>query len=215
MRAVGVDGCRGGWLAVPLEGGEATVHPTFADLLRAEPDATLAVDVPIGLLDEGRTGDRACDKEARRLLGWPRRASVFPPPLRHRLAQTRRPPEMSVQSFNILPKIREVDALMTPALQARCVEAHPELAFATLAGRPMRHPKRRAEGNAERRRALALVPGRPFARLPTVPRGAAMDDLLDACALAWTARRVAEGLSLRVPGPPPVDSRGLRMEIHA
>lgn len=215
MRAVGVDGCRGGWLAVPLEGGEAVVHPTFADLLRAEPDATLAVDVPIGLPDEGRTGDRACDKAARRLLGFPRRTSVFPPPLRHRLHATERPPEMGHQSFGILPRIREADALFTPSLQARCVEAHPELAFALLAGRPMRHAKRTAEGKAERRRALARVPGTPFARLPGLPRGAAMDDLLDACVLAWTAARVARGESLRVPEAPPVDSRGLRMEIHA
>ena len=210
MRAVGVDGCRGGWLAVPLSGGAPAVHATFADLLRAQPDATLAVDVPIGLLDTGSTGDRACDKAARALLG-PRRASVFPPPLRARLGATQRPPEMSVQSFHILPKVREVDALLTPALQARVVEAHPELAFATLAGRPMRHPKRTPEGARERRRAL-----RPFfRRLPDPPRGAARDDLLDACVLAWTAARVAEGASLRVPDGPPLDSRGLRMEIHA
>lgn len=214
MRAVGVDGCRGGWLAVPLGGGPALVHGTFAGLLRAEPDATLAVDVPMGLLDEGRMGDRACDKEARRLLG-PRRASVFPPPLRHRLDATERPPGMSHQSFGILPRIREVDAAMSPALQARCVEAHPELAFAMLAGHPMRHPKRTAEGAGERRRALGLIPGRPFARLPARPAGAARDDLLDACVLAWTAARVAARESLRVPVVPLVDSRGLRMEIHA
>ena len=213
MRAVGVDGCRGGWVAVALDGGAPVVHATFADLLRAEARAPLAVDVPIGLLSEGATGDRACDKEARRLLG-PRRASVFPPPLRHRLDAARSPPWMSVQSFNILPKVREVDALMSPALQARCVEAHPELAFAALAGRPMRHPKRTAEGKRERRRALGLVPGRPFARVGAPPRGAGVDDVLDACALAWTAARVAEGASLRV-GAAPVDSRGLRMEIHA
>lgn len=214
MTAVGVDGCRGGWLAVPLDGGPAVVHATFADLLRAQPRATLAVDVPIGLLDEGATGDRACDREARRLLG-PRRASVFPPPLRPRLDAAARPPEMSVQSFHILPKVREVDALLSPALQARVVEAHPELAFTLLAGRPMRHRKRAPEGARERRRALSRVPGRPFARLPEAPRGAARDDVLDACVLAWTAARVAAGTSLRVPAAPPVDSRGLRMEIHA
>jgi predicted RNase H-like nuclease len=215
LRAVGVDGCRGGWLAVPREGGYPVVHATFADLLRAEPRATLAVDVPIGLLDMGRTGDRACDKAARRLLGFPRRASVFPPPLRSRLHASERPPEMGAQSFAILPKVREVDALLAPALQARCVEAHPELAFTLLAGRPMRHAKRAPEGKTERRRALGRIPGRPFARLRDPPRGAAVDDLLDACVLAWTAARVAQGESLRLPDSPPVDSRGLRMEIHA
>lgn len=208
-RAVGVDGCRAGWIAASTE-GDVALHATFADLLRAEPRSFVAVDVPIGLLSEGRTGDRACDREARKLLGPPR-ASVFPPPLRTRLHAKERPPEMSAQSFGILPRVAEVDALMDPTLQARVVEAHPEWAFALLAGRPMRHPKRTPEGARERRRALrdvVPVPASP-------PRGAAPDDLLDACVLAWTARRAAEGRSLRVPATPPVDSRGLRMEIHA
>lgn len=209
MRAVGVDGCRGGWVAATGD-GEVRVHASFEDLLRAEPDAFLAVDVPIGLRSGGATGDRLCDKEARRRLGA-RRGSVFPPPLRHRLGAAERPPEMSVQSFRILPRIAEVDARMTPALQARVVEAHPELAFSLLAGAPLRHPKRKPEGAQERRALLARVGRVPAA----LPRGAAWDDVLDACILAWTAARAARGESLRLPSAPPVDSRGLRMEIHA
>jgi len=46
-------------------------------------------------------------------------------------------------------------------------------------------------------------------RLP----GAAEDDLLDAGAACWGARRVATGTAVRVPQPAPVDRRGLRMEI--
>lgn len=211
LRHVGVDGCRAGWLAATLD-GHVSVHAGFRDVLAAFPsDAVLAVDMPIGLLDEGPTGDRACDKAARRLLG-PRRGSVFPPPLRGRLAARERPPEMGVQSWNLLPRIRQVDEAMTPALQARVVEAHPELVFSVLAGAPMAQPKRAAEGRRGRRALLenvARVPARP-------PKGAALDDVLDALALAWAARRVAEGRSLRVPeGDPPRDSTGLRMEIHA
>lgn len=209
MRHAGVDGCRGGWLAATLDGTIA-LHRSFRDLIEAV-EGVVAVDVPIGLLDEGRTGDRACDKAARKILG-PRRGSVFPPPLRKRLFGMERPPELGVQSWNILPRIREVDALMTPHLQARVVEAHPELAFAALAGAPLACPKKSREGRRERRvllEGVMPVPERP-------PRGAAHDDLLDACVLAWTARRVALGRGLRVPeGEPPRDSAGLRMEIHA
>ncbi len=44
-------------------------------------------------------------------------------------------------------------------------------------------------------------------------RVAAPDDLLDACAAAWTAGRVAKGAAERLPETPPTDARGLRMEI--
>jgi len=56
----------------------------LAALLRKRPPdlAYLAIDIPIGLLD----GSRACDKAARKLLGWPRRNSVFSPPCRAALS---------------------------------------------------------------------------------------------------------------------------------
>jgi predicted RNase H-like nuclease len=41
----------------------------------------------------------------------------------------------------------------------------------------------------------------------------ALDDLLDAYALAWTAWRIAQTRACRVPPRPEHDSRGLRMEI--
>ncbi len=43
---------------------------------------------------------------------------------------------------------------------------------------------------------------------------AAIDDVLDSMAACWTAARVATGVAKRLPeGEPPVDSRGLRMEM--
>ena len=43
--------------------------------------------------------------------------------------------------------------------------------------------------------------------------GAQADDILDAFALCWTARRLAAGDAIRLPELPPHDARGLRMEI--
>lgn len=59
-------------------------HPDFArdfgDAIRALPaETTVAVDMPIGLTE---SGPRDCDRVARRLLGWPRRCSVFSAPVR-------------------------------------------------------------------------------------------------------------------------------------
>src|SRR5205814_8621714 len=97
--------------------------PLFA---RAEAgELGIAIDIPIGLSDDG---PRACDLAARRLLGRPRGSSVFPAPCRGALVATtyrractvsRRSVgvALSLECFNIVPKIREVDALMPPARQ--------------------------------------------------------------------------------------------------
>lgn len=213
----GVDGCRGGWLVATLDGRGSLgidVAPRFEDVLAIGAE-TVAVDMPIGLLDESVPGGRACDRAARAVLG-PRGRSVFSPPLRGHLGAGRFEDVrgLSLQAFRLVPRIAELDALMTPRLQRGVVEAHPELAFAQMCdGTPMAHAKRTVDGVAARRRALRNHGIEP-AGAP--PAGARRDDVLDACVLAWTARRVLEGRSLVLPGPrPPRDSRGLRMEIRA
>jgi predicted RNase H-like nuclease len=223
--AGGLDGCRGGWvLATARPAGPPAVElvGSFAEALaRVEAGrlGALAVDIPIGL---PAAGPRACDRAARLRLG-PRRSSVFPAPVRpvlaaagyaEALALARRVDGrgLSRQAFGLLAKIAEVDALVTPARQARIVEAHPEVCFAALTGHPMRHPKRLPAGRAEREVALAGVfPG--FRAAPTPP-GASPDDVLDACVLVWTARRHLAGAA-EVLGDGRRDPRGLRMEIVA
>jgi predicted RNase H-like nuclease len=179
--------------------------------------AALAIDMPMGLPDDG---PRACDLAARRRLGA-RRSSVFPTPVRttlgaptyaEALARSRAAcgRGLSRQAFNLLAKMAEVDAAIRPDLQDRVVEAHPEMAFARLAGEPCSHPKRTTEGRAER---LALLRAAGLGdlsarRLP----GAAPDDVLDAAALTLTAARVRDGLAERL-GDGARDARGLRMEI--
>ena len=122
---------------------------------------------------------------------------------------------ISKQLFNILGKIAEVDALVTPALQERLVEMFPEWSMAVLAGAPMSHPKSKAAGLAERTAALGAVFGQAAlaAHLRPLPPRTQVDDVLDAFAGAWTARRLACGTAERVGGE--VDSRGLRMEVVA
>ena len=44
-------------------------------------------------------------------------------------------------------------------------------------------------------------------------RGWQDDDLLDALAVLWTARRLARGEAIRRPDPPDVDGTGLGMSI--
>ena len=202
-----------------LDGRASEVHvvASFAEVL-ALGAAAIAVDMPIGL---PAAGQRACDVEVRRRLG-PRRASVFPAPIRPvldasgyvealELGRAADGRGMSKQSFHLLSKIRELDALATPRVQRTVVECHPELCFAAMTGSPCAHPKRTPPGRAERLVALRSAFPDVDLHLAAPHRGARADDVLDAFATAWTARRVAAGTAEHIGGD--LDERGLRMEV--
>jgi len=233
----GVDGCRAGWVVVaaPAEGPVAGAAGTavavlevtvIADLASVFADlkpgriAAAAIDIPVGLPPHG---PRACDTEARRLLGA-RRSSVFPAPVRSVLGATSYEEacarsevacgkKISRQLFNILPKIQQVDELVTPQRQAHVFEMCPELSFAFLAGAPMRAYKMTAAGRAERASALEAVFGDVEELVRKPPPGAASDDVLDALIGVWTARRYVARAHVRLGGQ--LDSTGLRMEMIA
>lgn len=224
---VGVDGCRGGWLACRRDGRSSTVHfqvfERFAELIEAEREARrIAIDIPIGLTEDGRA--RACDVAARRKLGWPRASSVFSAPGRLVLleksyvkanarSRTLTGRGISKQAYNIYAKVAEVDAAMTPELQKKIRETHPELCFQRLAGKGMLWPKRTVEGYQERRRVLRKDSGIALPKREEVRAmglAAAPDDVLDAAVLAVTAARCDLG---RLPEFAEIDARGLRMEI--
>jgi predicted RNase H-like nuclease len=233
MRVVGVDGCRQGWLcAVHDEPGQLSfeLQPDLESILAAYPDAVcVGIDIPIGLTC---TGYRDCDRQARRLLGWPRSASVFLTPPRDvvdaceqpypdvlALAKDRHGAGISSQTYAIGPRISRVNAAMSPERQLRVREVHPEVSFWAMAGgHAMQHGKKTLAGFAERRHWLvtrflgAAIPATRTEARRMAPWGGA-DDLLDALAAAWTALRVARGEAGYVPSDPPIDARGLKMEI--
>jgi len=168
---VGVDGCPARWLCfhVDLSSGKTTVK-ILASIteLCAQSDQTrlIAIDIPIGLPAKGA---RACDIAARKLLGKPRSSSVFPAPVRASLpAKTYEEAGMlslrahgkslSRQAFELIPKIREVDGLMTPELQASIFEVHPEVSFWALNGRrPLRYQKYKKRRQGRTPRAAATL----------------------------------------------------------
>lgn len=228
-QVAGVDGCRQGWLAViarpNLSAPRAEVFPCFATLLAALPTALIVVDMPIGLVT-GREG-RVVDAVARARLG-PRRSSVFTPPCRAALDAPDYPAAnaaqrkmtgkgLSKQSWMIAPKMREIDAAMSPTLQSRVREGHPELAFTVAAGAPMAAHKSKLHGLFERLRVLHRVGFDPAALASNLPPDidAAADDLLDACILAHVAARCLGGIAERFPPAPATDARGLVMEMWA
>lgn len=224
----GIDGCPEGWVAVLicLQTDEHLIRlcPSFAAVLGLQPlPRLIAIDIPIGLLNERQAGGRVCDQLARRLLAG-RASSVFSPPTRGLLEATRyeqvRGQGLSIQAFGILPKIREVAQRMTPALQQRVREAHPELAFRSLVGAPLQYNKKTHAGREERLHVLERLA--PFSAVrdmldtvATTYRRSQIghDDFLDACVLAWLAGRIVQGQADRLPTEPPLDQNGLQMEI--
>ncbi|WP_369133648.1 DUF429 domain-containing protein [Modestobacter sp. I12A-02662] len=200
MAVLGVDGWRGAWVGARLDGRRVTllVLPDATAVL-AEADVELvAIDMPIGLSDDGA---RECDVLARRRLARAG-SSVFPAPVRpvlqagsyaeacavSRAASGR---ALSVQAWNLVPAVRSLDAALGVPPDDRVVEVHPELAFRALDPRVVA-PKATARGLAQRIRALEPVMD-VLDALADAPARVPAADALDACAAAWSARRLAGG----------------------
>ena len=230
---IGVDGCPKGWFYFRSDDGDirSGVAGDFAGLVEGlPPGARVFIDIPIGLIDSGSDG-RECDRLARRALGSPRSSSVFSAPAFPVLAATSYDEAksksfeatermLSRQAFAIVPKIKEVNEYLAANRNSSVVvrEVHPELCFWGLNGRvAMQHAKKKRAGFDERLQLLqkflpnaqALVQD----ALKTHKRSAvARDDIIDALVALVTACTTDDQL-LSLPDKPPLDLRGLTMEI--
>lgn len=198
----GVDGARGGWVVVLLDGDDVHVElcesfSAVRGLVDPRDAAVVAVDMPMGLAE---TSARSADREARLRLGH-RRSTLFPTPARAVLGATTHPEAVersraaigvgiSIQAWNLVPRIRELRAAVDPNEADRFVECHPETTFAALAGHPL-VPKKTHDGQRARLDVLRAHID-PAALKHPLP-GAATDDVLDAAAAAISARRLHVG----------------------
>ena len=206
----GLDACAGGWVAVTLPPsalGEASaavapsiaVSPTLDGLPLT---GVVGIDMPLGLLADGW---READALARRALGR-RGVTVFAIPPRpvwqqptyaeaNRACRELTGKGLSAQTWGLRGKLLEADHYRRSS-PASLFEVHPELAFAALAGAPLQQSKHTQPGLAIRRELLA----RAGLTLPARIAGAAENDLLDAAAVAWSARRIAAGTAITFTG---------------
>jgi predicted RNase H-like nuclease len=212
VRVLGVDGCRGGWVAVALEDGEyRELRVARSTIELVDDDAVvMGIDMPMG---ETTPGARASEAAARRYLGHRHRTIFTPPPLAAAVDDYSRArstaiattgKSISKQAWHLLPKMRDV-AERWAREPLRFREAHPECSFATMAGAPLHSSKKTHAGLAERRALLE----RHGVHVPDERmNGAHPDDVLDAAAAAWTAHRVATGAAFSLPDPPELDGAG-------
>ncbi|WP_265112050.1 DUF429 domain-containing protein [Halosolutus halophilus] len=127
---------------------------------------------------------------------------------------------LTQQAAGIAEGIVEVDNLLRGDGDPEVlVEGHPEVCFRALSGTPLEHSKRTAAGVAERLAVLRNVDEYTRGDWHTVARDlgskghrVALDDVLDAFALALTAYAPKEELH-RLPSDPPHDAKGLPMQM--
>jgi predicted RNase H-like nuclease len=226
-RVLGVDACRRGWIAIAVEdvvtGAYCAedIHTLVSQAEAEGPPAVVAIDMPIGLPDRGH---RQADVLARAEIGllWP---SVFMTPVREALLAADHATAsainreltgqgVSVQAFGLKPKLFQVESWVR-STPLRAVEVHPEVCFARLAGAPLTVRKSSWAG-AERRRALLASAGITLTgALGPATEHAGVDDVLDAGAAAWAARRVLLGRAQPLPDPPETFSDGWPCAIWA
>src|SRR5215475_5565490 len=212
---LGADACPAGWIGVVLSHGRlrAIVRAEIGDLVAVaaadEPLDAIAIDIPIGLAD---SGPRQADLLARKAAG-PRYASVFLTPVRAALLAETYAAALAVsreltgrgissQAYRLRGKILQVDDWRTGTPTCQVVEAHPELSFAAMAAEPVRDSKATWAGAVWRRKLLSGHGIELDGDLGLSGLRVGVDDVLDAAAVAWTARRVADGSARRLPADP-------------
>ncbi len=225
---LGADVCRGKWAGIMWDGTtiKGLFAPTISNLVEAAAEVAgvevVAIDIPIGLPE---ADVRLADKEAREFVGV-RRASVFSTPIREALlapdyaaARTRSleltGSSLSAQAYALRAKILEVESWLA-ATTLRVVEVHPEVSFKAMSleaaesedgtndGLDIPWPKSVWAGQQLRLDLLT----RQGLELPSVDLGelagqSPPDDIIDAAACAWTARRVLLGRHKWLPSADP------------
>lgn len=220
MLFIGIDGCPKGWIIARIEQQSVSFHQVknLSDPIVSLQNAhTVLIDMPLGLLCTFRKGGRMCDQKARQLLPRHKKSSVFSAPTRSILSidsykecSAKLQEEgggLSLQSFYILPKIRELDKFVANNPQIKILEAHPELAFQFL-GLKDAPSKKSKEGRKQRIELLKNIIS--FIDWPP-PQGLPQEDCLDALVLAI---RASQNNLNKVDEAPVRDICGITMQIH-
>ena len=228
MPVLGVDGCKAGWVGAVLEPGaprpRVVVAPTIAELVSMVRESlgivVVGIDIPIGLPDNTI---RQADVLARKAL--PGKASSIFSTLT-RAGVCRRLPARGRRGQPWARRPGRRSAGLRAARQdprGRCMAAHapdgdrargaPRGVLRGHGGRPdpREQEDRRGPQRAARRPAAAGIPR------PSVleGQGYAADDVIDACAVAWSAARHTLGLAQPLPDPPERFSDGIAAAIWA
>ena len=227
-KILGIDGSKGGWIAVKQclnheDHTEIDFRENLIELLT--PDIKLAIiDMPVGLDKNPQKGGRLVDKEARKILDK-RKSSIFNAPIRDVLkaksyneANTiskNKGLGISKQSWNLIPKINELDQILQIKIRPQIYESHPELCFQIMNDGALKFSKKEKLGIKERKNIL-IKNGFDKKFLDNnlkKNKNFHSDDFLDACALSWTAKRIINEQNINLPEDPEKDELGIIMQM--
>jgi predicted RNase H-like nuclease len=233
VKTAGIDGCKAGWILITFDEGEEKYEVLRDKEVLKDAFETfdrIFIDMPIGLEDEDYT--RKADELLRKKVGGEYASSVFSPPIRpalmapsyveaNMISHEYTEKKLTLQSWNITPKIQMVDELLRAdeRLRDKVLESHPELLFQTINGGMIYQKKNLKKGIKHR---LKLIEDRePIAddffrdikedfRRNEVEE----DDIVDAMVLAYSAKISEEKGIKTIPEEFEYDSEGMRKAIH-
>lgn len=230
---VGIDGCKGKWIAVALHRDfyEVDKYSTIDEICNTYSNAdVMLIDIPIGLPENTQQDAARPDKLLRKDLKG-KASSVFSVPCRQAVEEQDRTKakalnlsvlgrSLSEQSLGICASIRQVDHFLQrhPEWKNRLMESHPEYCFALLNhGEPVLESKLEEAGRKIRLRNLSHY--FPEASsvverfLSAVPGRKKADDVIDALSLAIMGKIGLEQGFTSLPESPETDRTGLKMQI--
>lgn len=226
LSVAGVDGARNGWAVAEWSEDSglsviliSSIAPLI-DRLRAGTLAAVVIDMPIGLSIDG---NRPVDQLARARLGV-RRSTFFPTPvhvvLEHASWEAANAASRAVcgkglskQAWNLVPKIRELDAAWSADVATCLLEGHPEVSFGQMNGSPVLTKKSQVAGHRERLALLRSQLSPDVDDLLAEHPGTWRADAIDALALVWSARRVVRGEAISLGGELGAAGRPMQLAI--
>lgn len=228
---VGVDGCKGGWIAAVIEQGQLRIEKYFhiTDLVAKYPRFdNMLIDMVIGLPSTLEQYENRPDSTARRLI-TPRTSTIFAVPSRQAVYEYTEEKQVKAnkmalgkglakQTIAIIPKMREVDMFLSENSKYKNVlkESHPEVCFARLNGCVIMTKKSGIVGFMERILILSkFLPDLSAEQIRSSAKAlhCNADDIVDAVCLAVTANLDLQGNAEVIPENVMVDDNGLRMQM--
>ena len=215
---IGIDGCKSGWFSV-WENQDKSIHSSvFSNLnelknfFKNESQLIVGIDMPV-ILSE--VIPRQADQLARKLLSK-KASSVFTAPTPEMLDQPNYEKaslvskklfgkSMSLQSWYLFPKIKDVQTMIHHE-DMQIYEIHPELSFRAMNNEQViLESKKSHEGFAIRNSLLAMhFKNFIFEEIRhQYARKDVMDnDILDALAVLWSAKRIKSNQASFLPQSP-------------
>lgn len=226
---IGVDGCKGGWIASIYDRGsfEIKKYSSVDELVEANKNYNeLLIDMVIGL--QSNKNEVRPDNAARALIPG-RTSTIFAVPARQAVyADTREAireanksaldKDLPAQAIAIIPKMRELDEFLqeNPAHKNRLKESHPEVCFSRLNGSVVMSRKADGEGITERVRIIqAYLPDitEKYIYQQAKQFKCNPDDVVDSIVLCITANLEAQGKCNVIPEKVQEDVTGLKMQM--